>query len=51
MPDQEAVKRSQGAEAELDGRAAEIVSSQEAKVGAEIIPLQCLQAGGCFRSC
>ena len=42
VPDQEPVKGAQGAEAELDGRAAEIVPAQEAKVGAEIIPLQCL---------
>ena len=46
MPDQETVKRPQGAEAELDGRPAEVVPPQEPEVGAEIIPLQGLPRRG-----
>src|ERR1035437_5147267 len=40
MPSQEPVKGAQRREAELDGRPAEMVSPQEANVGAEVIPLE-----------
>ena len=40
MPNEEPVEGPQGAEAELDGGSAQIVSSQKAQVSAEVIPLE-----------
>src|ERR1035438_10544585 len=46
MPNEETVERPHGAEPELDGRPAKVVTPQEPQVGAEIIPLQGLPRRG-----